>query len=282
MYTISNLGHKNPQGKTYYSTIDRRKTSAGEYGPQYDEIPYGDVPPPQLPPSANPANGSGKGKLPEVPSEYSQIPQIPARQGNQPIADRLTVFVVFNANVVVFDLYSSFSALQSAASSAVKTLITSSFLRFPSLLSEALVLDALFVAINNTRNIINISVGGSINPQTGEEDISPYATFHLLGMREENKNGPHPAGAANFQTMPHPPHQQQGGPQQVAQQMTQQPQQPNTPARQASQTMNVSVSIFTSLRLFLFFQQQIPRLMTIRRACHDGCGSLNSLASWTV
>jgi hypothetical protein len=42
-------------------------------------------------------------------------------------------------------------------------------------------------------------VGGSI--PNGEEDISPYATFHLLGMREENKNLPagHPH---NFQTLP--------------------------------------------------------------------------------
>ncbi len=29
--------------------------------------------------------------------------------------------------------------------------------------------------------------GGSMPGQ--EEDISPYATFHLLGMREEAKNG---------------------------------------------------------------------------------------------
>ena len=53
-------------------------------------------------------------------------------------------------------------------------------------------------------------VGNSV--PTGEEDISPYATFHLLGMREEAKNGQMPGGAgmnnpANFQTMPHPPHQ---------------------------------------------------------------------------
>ena len=31
------------------------------------------------------------------------------------------------------------------------------------------------------------SAGGSIPGQ--DEDISPYATFHLLGMREEAKNG---------------------------------------------------------------------------------------------
>ena len=42
--------------------------------PQYDEIPYGDVGPMN--------NGhSGKGHLPEVPAEYSQVPQIPQRQG---------------------------------------------------------------------------------------------------------------------------------------------------------------------------------------------------------
>jgi len=32
--------------------------------------------------------------------------------------------------------------------------------------------------------------GGSMPGQ--EEDISPYATFHLLGMREEAKNGKQP------------------------------------------------------------------------------------------
>ena len=43
----------------------------GAHGVQYDEIPYGDVGPGQ----------SGKGQLPEVPTEYSQVPQIPQRQG---------------------------------------------------------------------------------------------------------------------------------------------------------------------------------------------------------
>ena len=84
----------------------------------------------------------------------------------------------------------------------------------------------------------------------GDEDISPYATFHLLGMREENKNGgPNPQ---NFKTLqpnqsmgpsmagtmagtmagPPPGMVQQAGPQTG----------PNTPAHQRhmSQTMNVS------------------------------------------
>ena len=43
----------------------------GANGVQYDEIPYGDVDP----------GPSGKGQLPEVPVEYSQVPQIPQRQG---------------------------------------------------------------------------------------------------------------------------------------------------------------------------------------------------------
>ena len=73
---------------------------------------------------------------------------------------------------------------------------------------------------------------------TGEEDISPYATFHLLGMREEAaKNGQ--AGGmnnpANFQTMPHPPQQQQQQAGMMAGTMGQAPQTP----RHASQTMNV-------------------------------------------
>ncbi len=45
----------------------------GAHRVQYDEIPYGDV---------GPGPGqSGKGQLPEVPAEYSQVPQIPQRQG---------------------------------------------------------------------------------------------------------------------------------------------------------------------------------------------------------
>ena len=55
------------------------------------------------------------------------------------------------------------------------------------------------------------------------------ATFHLLGMREENKNNP------NFQTMPNQQQGQQGQGQQQGQQ------QPITP-RHMSQTMNVSAT----------------------------------------
>ena len=81
-------------------------------------------------------------------------------------------------------------------------------------------------------------VGNSV--PTGEEDISPYATFHLLGMREEAaKNGQ--AGGmnnpANFQTMPHPPQQNVGTMHSNATIMGQ-GQAPQTP-RHSSQTMNV-------------------------------------------
>ena len=88
-------GNKNKAAA--YATYDRRKAQAmaGE-GPQYDEIPYGDVGPPGLgmPPqqqqqqmqqqqaaAAAAAGTSGKGQLPEVPSEYAQLPTVPARQG---------------------------------------------------------------------------------------------------------------------------------------------------------------------------------------------------------
>ena len=79
--------------------------------------------------------------------------------------------------------------------------------------------------------------------QPGDEDISPYATFHLLGMREENKNGMMNPQA--YKTMPHPPGagQMQGGPQQPGPG----PQTgPNTPAhqRQMAQTMNVILKTF--------------------------------------
>lgn len=78
-------------------------------------------------------------------------------------------------------------------------------------------------------NLIVISAGNSMPGQ--EEDISPYATFHLLGMREEAKAAA-AAAAQNFQTMPSTPG---SGP------LTG----PNTPAHQrnpqAAQTMfNVS------------------------------------------
>nr|XP_040576477.1 Down syndrome cell adhesion molecule-like protein Dscam2 isoform X20 [Lepeophtheirus salmonis] len=48
-------------------------------------------------------------------------------------------------------------------------------------------------------------VGGSIG--NADEDISPYATFHLLGMREENKGGMPPNATSNIQTLPHKQHQ---------------------------------------------------------------------------
>merc|ERR550517_485532 len=67
--------------------------------------------------------------------------------------------------------------------------------------------------------------GGSMPGQ--EEDISPYATFHLLGMREEAKNGMTPNG---MMTMPATPGQ---GPS-----MTQ----PSTPAHQRQQGMSQTMN----------------------------------------
>ena len=64
---INYVGHKKQQ-QNGYSTWDPRKAKNGEV-PQYDEIPYGDVGP------------SGKGQLPQVPAEYSQVPGVPQRQG---------------------------------------------------------------------------------------------------------------------------------------------------------------------------------------------------------
>ena len=159
--------------------------------------------------------------------------------------------------VTSIDMTSS-SSTRTSSSSSISTLRTSTTLQTAAFILQSF----FFFSFHFSKMIskftysilyscfITFLVGGSINPQTGEEDISPYATFHLLGMREENKNGPHPAGAANFQTMPHPPHQQQGPPQQAGQPMTQQPQQPTTPARQASQTMNVSLKRFIYQQLF--------------------------------
>ena len=99
-----------------------------------------------------------------------------------------------------------------------------------------------------------------------DEDISPYATFHLLGMREENKNGAGP-NPQNFKTLqpnqsmagtmagtmagsmagPPPGMVQQTGPQTG----------PNTPAHQRhmSQTMNVSslksLLVYTTVLKFI-------------------------------
>ena len=67
-----NSGKAKGQNGNGYSTWDPRKNK-GEV-PQYDEIPYGDVGPGGQGPS-------GKGQLPDVPADYSTVPQVPARQG---------------------------------------------------------------------------------------------------------------------------------------------------------------------------------------------------------
>merc|ERR1719336_3226624 len=56
---------------------------------------------------------------------------------------------------------------------------------------------------SNYNTIDRIKKGGHSMPGQ-EEDISPYATFHLLGMREEAKAAA-AAAAQNFQTMPSTP-----------------------------------------------------------------------------
>ena len=58
------------QQQNGYSTWDPRKMKSGEV-PQYDEIPYGDVD----------IGHSGKGQLPQVPADYSEVPSVPQRQG---------------------------------------------------------------------------------------------------------------------------------------------------------------------------------------------------------
>ena len=98
---------------------------------------------------------------------------------------------------------------------------------------------------NLNTSFYSFQVGDS--KPNGQEDISPYATFHLLGMREEAKAAQAAAGggAANFQTMPHgPPPPSQGppptqGPLPTQQQINNSSMAPTTP-RHMSQTMNVS------------------------------------------
>ena len=78
---MQNIGNKKQQNQNGYSTWDPRKAKNGEV-PQYDEIPYGDVGPQGVgPQSVGPPGHSGKGQLPQVPAEYSQVPNIPQRQG---------------------------------------------------------------------------------------------------------------------------------------------------------------------------------------------------------
>jgi len=68
--------NKDAMSKSNFSTWDPRKLgksgAADPLGPQYDEIPYGDVAPPHI---------TGRGMLPEVPAEYAQVPMVPARMG---------------------------------------------------------------------------------------------------------------------------------------------------------------------------------------------------------
>ena len=89
--------------KNGYSTWDPRKLNGGDggaHGVQYDEIPYGDGGP-------NLAQ-SGKGHLPEVPVEYSQVPQIPQRQG-----ERRSIFCIAKQlqSTFPFCRYTSYSFL---------------------------------------------------------------------------------------------------------------------------------------------------------------------------
>ena len=90
----------------------------------------------------------------------------------------------------------------------------------------------------------------------GQEDISPYATFHLLGMREEAKNNGMVANAANFQTMPH-------GPQQPAQQQVNNPSMAPTTPRHMSQTMNVSLFL-----LIFYFLTEKKSLAITQKVNH--------------
>ena len=89
--------------------------------------------------------------------------------------------------------------------------------------------------ISNSCHFFSDLVGGSI--ANADEDISPYATFHLLGMREENKNGG--INPQNFKTLQ--PNHGAGGPPPMMPPPGPQTG-PNTPAHQRhmSQTMHVS------------------------------------------
>ena len=72
-HKTDNTGQKKQpqQQQNGYSTWDPRKMKSGEV-PQYDEIPYGDV---------GDIGHSGKGQLPQVPADYSEVPSVPQRQG---------------------------------------------------------------------------------------------------------------------------------------------------------------------------------------------------------
>ena len=77
-----------------------RNGGGGANGPQYDEIPYGDVPPAQ--PQSQMQNGhSGKGELPNLPAEYSQLPNLPQRQGIENNYNNLMILLVRVVEVAV-------------------------------------------------------------------------------------------------------------------------------------------------------------------------------------
>lgn len=77
-----------------------RNGGGGANGPQYDEIPYGDVPPAQ--PQSQMQNAhSGKGDLPNVPAEYSQLPNLPQRQGIENNSTEMMILLARVAEVAV-------------------------------------------------------------------------------------------------------------------------------------------------------------------------------------
>ena len=120
----------------------------------YQEIPYGDGPGP-------------RGPVPEVPQTYAQLPPVPQHQG---------WFLFCFVSLVT----------RTSRQENCEEKIT-----IPPRHDQ---LSRVVCGLSPLTSLISISVSGGHSMPGQEEDISPYATFHLLGMREEAKA----AAAGNF------------------------------------------------------------------------------------
>ena len=145
-----------------YATYDPRKgthvaANGGDH--PYQEIPYGDGPGP-------------RGPIPEVPQHYAQVPPPPQRQGMLGSISPLSCAMMEKT---------WFSPPAGTVAQGCQTLMVGVPWLRPAVL-WSLSTTITFVA-SLCVTYLTFAAGGSMPGQ--DEDISPYATFHLLGMREE-------------------------------------------------------------------------------------------------
>ena len=144
-----------------YATYDPRKgthvaANGGDH--PYQEIPYGDGPGP-------------RGPIPEVPQHYAQVPPPPQRQGMLGSISPLSCAMMEKT---------WFSPPAGTVAQGCQTLMVGvPWLRPAVLWSLSTTITLASLCVTD----LTFAAGGSMPGQ--DEDISPYATFHLLGMREE-------------------------------------------------------------------------------------------------